>query len=216
MASDVYGLYTVYWGGAGLNSQSPYMADQVKALQELGITNVHYSIQGGSSTGTGLKDMGFDALAVKKYRRDFDGKDYVFDTNMKHKPNSCNLEQLNYIGYSYGSLLASHTAMYYANRGYVVDNLVLIGSPIGKYFLDKLQRHKNIKNVIVVDLRQYGDPIYAGMSEFDLMSGMTLDNLAFQFAKGDYSGHFYYSGDNSEGQKRRRELAKYLWQKGLR
>lgn len=62
---DVLGLYTVYWGGAGLNSQSPYMADQVKALQELGIVNVRYSIQGGSSTGSGFKDMGFDAIAVK-------------------------------------------------------------------------------------------------------------------------------------------------------
>lgn len=105
--------------------------------------------------------------------------------------------------------------MYYANNGHIIDNLVLIGSPISKTFLNKLKNHNNIKNVVVIDLRQYGDPIYAGVIELDLMSGITLDNLAFQFAKGDYSGHFYYSGDNDEGRKRRRELAKYLYEVGV-
>lgn len=45
----------------------------------------------------------------------------------------CTSQQTNYIGYSFGSLLASHTAIHYT-----IDNLVLVGSPIQGIFVYNL------------------------------------------------------------------------------
>lgn len=75
-------------------------------------------------------------------------------------------KQFNLIGYSYGSMLAAQTAKSYANLGYVVDHLVLIGSPTDADFLSLLQSHKNIKKLTIIDLTEHGDPIHAGMSFF--------------------------------------------------
>ena len=122
-------------------------------------------------------------------------------------------EQTNYIGYSYGSLLAAQTAMYYANQGQVIDNLVLIGSPIDADFLNKLKSNKNIKNVIVKDLGFNGDPIYAGMSDLSLLGA--IPTLAVDiFTPG--KGHFYYAPDTNEGKNRRKALAEELYNLGLR
>lgn len=39
-------------------------------------------------------------------------------------------EQLNFVGYSYGSVLQAQVALRLAESGQVIDNLVLVGSPI--------------------------------------------------------------------------------------
>ena len=122
-------------------------------------------------------------------------------------------EQTNYVGYSYGSLLAAHTALYYANRGHVINNLVLIGSPIDAQFLRDLQDHINIDSVVIVNLIDKGDPIFAGMSDIDLLRGMPT--LAGDFLSPG-KGHFYYAPDSQEGKQRRRELASYLVKEGLK
>lgn len=54
-------------------------------------------------------------------------------------------EQFNLIGNSYGSLLAAQTANFYAKQGYIVHNLVLIGSPIDADFLKNLRGKTHIK-----------------------------------------------------------------------
>ncbi|MGC8050047.1 alpha/beta fold hydrolase, partial [Salmonella enterica] len=59
-------------------------------------------------------------------------------------------EQFNLIGYSYGSLMAAHTAHIYACNGHIIDHLVLIASPIDGDFLEKLQQNKNIKKVLII------------------------------------------------------------------
>ena len=120
---------------------------------------------------------------------------------------------VNYVGYSFGYLLAVHTAMYYANNGHIIDNLVLIGSPMSKTFLNKLKNHNNIKNIVVIDLRQYGDPIYAGMSEIEL--GKSIPKLLEQI-NGNGIGHFYYSANGKEGRSRRYHFALDMKNSGLK
>lgn len=69
-----------------------------------------------------------------------------------------------------------------------------------------------IKNVIVVDLKAQGDPLYAGMSREKLL--LSTPSLGKQMVEA--SGHFYYAPNTDEGKRRRRELAAYLYSKGLR
>ncbi|MCM0593617.1 MAG: hypothetical protein HEQ35_02250 [Gloeotrichia echinulata IR180] len=90
----------------------------------------------------------------------------------------------------------------------------MIGSPIAKDFLEKLKSNPNIGQVIVINLTEYGDEIYAGMSFTE------LDHVSiFKLLKDQKIGwgHFYYAPpNNDEGTKRRRDLAKTLWESGLR
>jgi RHS repeat-associated protein len=63
-------------------------------------------------------------------------------------------EQFNLAGYSYGSVLQAQAALKLANDGVVVDNLVLIGSPISddSKLYKQLSGNKNIKNIIRIDI----------------------------------------------------------------
>lgn len=120
--------------------------------------------------------------------------------------------QFNLVGYSYGSVAASQVAINYAEAGTQVDNLVLVGSPIGEKFLNQLQSTPNIKNVVVIDLTEHGDPIHAGMTRNDLL--LSAPTLAKQMVES--SGRFYYAPSSAEGQARRDALAAYLYSKGVR
>ncbi|WP_321370664.1 thioesterase domain-containing protein [Pseudomonas extremaustralis] len=126
--------------------------------------------------------------------------------------------QFNLIGYSFGSMVAAQSALYYAGRGQGVDYLVLIGSPISEEILVEIEQNILIKNIVVVDLTAYGDPIHAGMSFFDLAEHAPL--LGWQMvdsgSRGEGVGHFYYGIDGASGEARRLELANFLYVEGLR
>lgn len=122
--------------------------------------------------------------------------------------------QFNLIGYSYGSLLAAQTANFYAKQGHIVDHLVLIGSPIDADFLSVLRARKNIKRVIVVDLKDKGDPIYAGITQWELTKAAPI--LEKQGAAERGEGHFYYAHAVADSQARWSALAKHLYAQGLR
>ena len=64
-------------------------------------------------------------------------------------------------------LIAAQLAVKYANKGSIIDHLVLIGSPISKSFLNHVQNTRNIKKVIIINLDKQGDPIYAGRHGYD-------------------------------------------------
>jgi hypothetical protein len=59
-------------------------------------------------------------------------------------------EQFNLMGYSYGSVMQAYVALALADAGHIIDNLILVGSPIPveSALYKSLQNHKNIKNVI--------------------------------------------------------------------
>lgn len=78
----------------------------------------------------------------------------------------------------------------------------------------KLQAHKNIRKVIVIDLTQEGDPIYAGISAGDLIaSSPTLTKQMIAY-KGE--GHFYYAHVVADSHGRWAELARRIYSEGVR
>ncbi|WP_293935433.1 hypothetical protein [Iodobacter sp.] len=198
---------TLYWGGAGLDGD--YVKPQIAAFIKAGITHCFVGKANSASVELGKAGTLVDALRAGINIR------YADDTGEwtlsgMDKP----AEQFNLIGYSYGSLLAAQTANYYANNGNVIDHLVLIASPIDLDFLNSLKSNKNIKKVIVIDLKQYGDPIYAGISQFDLIS--IAKTLGEQMGRGNGEGHFYYAHVVADSPQRWESLAKRIYSEGVR
>ena len=120
--------------------------------------------------------------------------------------------QFNFIGYSWGSVVAARSALYYARRQIVVDNLVLIGAPINRSLLAAVRNPKFIKKVFVVNLNLQGDPIYAGMNDDEIIR--SVPTLIKQMVR--ENGHFYYAAESAEGKARRRVLAQKIYAKGVR
>ncbi|MEH1781963.1 MAG: hypothetical protein V7K67_34325 [Nostoc sp.] len=196
---------TVYLGGAGMNGS--YIPDQIEALKDAGVQNV---VEGKYTWGAPLDAI--DSLYIKRLHN------YVNSSNQPFTLDLLGIKDngetpLNFIGYSYGSLVAAQCAIYYATHGRKVGKLVLIGSPIAKNFLDELKSNPNIEGIIIVDLTQYSDEIHAGMS-FTELDHIGLIKLVKDM-KNSW-GHFYYALENDEGKKRRRDLANKLWKDGLR
>ncbi|MBX8600677.1 alpha/beta hydrolase [Pseudomonas cichorii] len=212
---------TVYLGGAGM--AGGYIEDQVKSLRKVGIS--------GAVVGRNTAGQYVDAVAgVNKHRYRLKKINGMSDTGPYSVEADWSLEslgvnkpipaggQFNLIGYSFGSLVAAQSALYYADKGQPVDYLVLIGSPISEEMLMEAKQNALIKHVVVLDLKAHGDPIHAGMSFVDLAVNAPL--LGWQMTEsasnGEGMGHFYYGIDGASGEQRRLELAKSLYAEGLR
>jgi hypothetical protein len=197
---------TIYWGGAGLDG--PYIADQLIALQEAGIKYAYRGVRTYSMPIDFLRS----AFTIR-YRDSPVDEDWHIK-GMEDNPSP----QFNMIGYSYGSLLAAQTAHFYAYNGHIVDHLVLVGSPIDRDFLDDLKRQRNIKNVIIRDLKEYGDPIFAGISQVRLVANWLRIGRQMQktIQTGEGFGHFYYASATPEGARRRRDLARFISRHGIK
>lgn len=199
---------TIYWGGAGLNGG--YVQPQIEAFRNAGIHHVWVGL-----TNTATKVMGgefgtiIDAIRAGLVIRYEDESPWTINSGMDQPA-----EQFNLIGYSYGSLLAAQTANFYAKKGIKVDHLVLIGSPIDNEFLFKLRAYRNIGKVTVIDLREHGDPIYAGMTLKELTGG--VPQLAKDMLANKGEGHFYYGHVVPDSQRRWSELARKIHDAGLR
>lgn len=199
---------TIYWGGAGLDGG--YVQPQLDALRKAGIENVWVGL-----TNTASKVMGgdfgtiVDAIRAGLLIRYEDDSAWTITTGMD-KPSP----QFNLIGYSYGSLLAAQTANFYAKAGFKVDHLVLVGSPIDSEFLFKLRAYRNIGKITVIDLKEQGDPIYAGMTQLELLA--SVPRLGQDMLAGKGEGHFYYGHVTPDSPRRWAELAKRIHDAGLR
>lgn len=191
---------TFFFAGAGIDGK--YITLVCKALHTAGVSNVQYVDRDKWSGGTPL-----DAVVGVFAGRDFDPQfPMLLRTSQSIGP------QFNLVGYSYGSLLAAQVAAKYANKGTIIDHLVLIGSPISQNFLKKLHSLANIKTIIIINLEEHGDPITAGMDGIDIAIGAFA--MAKQMPNG--SGHFYYAKLGKEGDIRRSKLATSLYNAGLR
>lgn len=206
---DPDGKLTVYFGGAGLNGN--YIKDQVEAFMLSNIKNVfagpiEYSIGG-------LGEWMIDGPMTIRMRYGYNNNLNMNISLPEYMVKNSQNEQFNLIGYSYGSIVAADLASYYSKINTKIDNLVLIGSPISSSYLERLSNDSNIKNIIIVNLTKHGDPIYAGMGVIELIAN--VGKLAEQKKIGGI-GHFYYEPNTPEVAQRRRDLANYLYQQGLR
>ncbi|WP_293935591.1 alpha/beta hydrolase [Iodobacter sp.] len=198
---------TLYWGGAGLDG--PYVKPQLDMFMKAGIQHCYVGKTNSATQSIGDYGMFIDALQAGINIRYIDNSGEWRLAGMD-KPS----EQFNLIGYSYGSLLAAQTANYYAKNGNIVNHLVLLGSPIDADFLKELKANKNIKKIIVIDLIQYGDPIYAGITQTELIMG--AKTLGDQMKNNKAEGHFYYAHVVADSPKRWEALANRLYAEGLR
>lgn len=201
--------HTVVMGGAG--DSGAYKDDLVRALGEAGISNVRGSPKismGGSLPGGFLVDA---ALSVARNNNDISPR-FIDNPGLRPPSDLAPGEQYNLVGYSYGAAMVAQQALTEARRGRTVDNLVLIGAPINQDLVDQLDKEPNIRNVQYINLDDQGDPIHPGMTDAEIYQ--STPQLVLQMLQ--EAGHFYYSGDNAEGNRRRRELAEELYRRGLR
>ncbi|WP_423193528.1 thioesterase domain-containing protein [Cupriavidus sp. H18C2] len=199
---------TLYWGGAGLDGD--YLPITAKAFQRAGIAAINVGLTNtATKTVLGGGGMFVDALRAGLTIRYQDDGEWVITSGMDSEA-----RQFNLIGYSYGSLLAAQTANYYANQGHTVDHLVLIGSPIDAVFLGNLRANKAIRKVVVIDLKEQGDPLYAGISQWEVVAAAPI--LAAQMSAGKGHGHFYYAHVTAELPERLDRLARRIAAEGVR
>jgi hypothetical protein len=190
----------VFFGGAGMDGA--YIKDMVRAFEKQGIalTPANRDAYSNSTLPDATVGVQITRFGQLPYVPLLDNVPQVGG------------RQFNLLGYSYGSNVAAQVAVTYARGGTAVDNLVLIGSPIGDDYLKTLRAEPNIRNVVVVNLTDKGGPIRAGMSNASLIgSAPTLGKQMLQS-----EGHFYYAPDTPAAQVRRDALAEYLYRRGLR
>ncbi len=191
---------TFFIGGAGLNGL--YIPKLINAFHKAGIKSAVYLDREKWSAGQNM-----DATIGVIFGREYDPR---FPMLLRTFTNP--YSQFNLVGYSYGSLIAAQLAVKYARHGSIVNNLVLIGSPISEHFLKMVKGMSTIKKIIVINLDKHGDPIYAGMDTSEII--MNAFKLREQMKTS--KGHFYYAEEGSVGEKRRKELAEKLYKMGLR
>ena len=189
----------LFFGGAGM--QGGYIQDMVRAFADQGMALT--PVNPDKWSGGTLLDV---AVGVDIYR------DRRFPVPVLLDNFAQSGSQFNLLGYSYGSVAASQVALHYADGGTPIDNLVLLGSPLGDSLLGQLRGHPNIRRVQVLDLAAQGDPIRTGISRPDLL--LSVPTLVQQMPSS--SGHFYYSAPGVEGQSRRNALADFLHAQGWR
>lgn len=119
---------TLYWGGAGLDG--PYVQPQLAAFREAGIAHVSAGLTNTATQLFGKRDSMVDTVRAGMLIRYRDESEWIISSGMTDAA-----PQFNLVGYSYGSLLAAQTAHWYARQGHILDNVVLIASPIDRDFL---------------------------------------------------------------------------------
>ncbi|WP_224055630.1 SpvB/TcaC N-terminal domain-containing protein [Vibrio penaeicida] len=202
---DPDGNETWFIGGAGVDGG--YIDSMVTELAGAGISNVKAATAQYASTGNMITDAGTIVL-----RNNDRGANEYSRMQGKIELSLPEGEQLNFVGYSHGSVVAAQTALTIASSSeQKVDNVVLIGAPINQDLVDALNNHENIGNIHIIDLIGQGDPIYAGMSDYELIK--SVPTLIEQMSQQD--GHFYYAPSGEEGNSRRQQLAREIKEFGL-
>ena len=119
-------------------------------------------------------------------------------------------EQFNLTGYSTGSVTMAQAALTLANEGQVIDNLILIGTPIlnNSDLYKELSGNKNIKNIIRIDIP--GDEVKDANKGF----WNAVLAAAMMTLQGDDHPHFKYAF-GEDASKNQKQLAEDLKKKGV-
>jgi len=122
-------------------------------------------------------------------------------------------EQFNMVGYSYGSVLQAQSALRLADSGQVIDNLVLIGSPISDKsdLMKQLQGNKNIKNVTRYDLK--GDAL---SNPQDIYDYLIKGGIIQAGVKGDDAHHFDAARPGNQADQLINTIVQWLQQQGVK
>jgi RHS repeat-associated protein len=120
-------------------------------------------------------------------------------------------EQFNLAGYSYGSVLQAQAALKLADGGQVIDNLVLIGSPISDKsdLWKQLSSNKNIKNVIRYDIS--GDLLSNPQDVYDFIKGGIK-----ALWEGDDNAHFDAARPGAEANTLIQTIVQWLKDQGVK
>jgi RHS repeat-associated protein len=119
-------------------------------------------------------------------------------------------EQFNLTGYSTGSVTMAQAALDLANGGQVIDNLILIGTPIlnSSSLYKDLSSNKNIKNIIRIDIP--GDRVKDANKSF----WNAILAAAQLIIQGNDSPHYKYAF-NKDAKKNQKQLAEDLKKQGV-
>jgi RHS repeat-associated protein len=147
---------------------------------------------------------------------EFDKNEYIdkqvgaYEKHLKDNP-LAEGEQMNMIGYSFGSVMSAQVALRLADRGQVIDNLVLIGSPISdkSNLYKQLTENKNIKNVIRYDIK--GDALSNPQDVYDYLKGIGQGII-----KKDNAHHLDLARPGKEADDLIRVVIQWLQQQGVK
>jgi pimeloyl-ACP methyl ester carboxylesterase len=160
----------------------------------------------------GLSDTR-DRLEARRHRQ---GADYNLASANISRAAPRNEDTFNIIGYSWGAVVAARMALFYASAGVEVDFLGLVGAPVNTSLLSAVRRVSLIKKVSVQNLSAQWDPIYAGMTDAEIIAASPL-LIAQMVWSSEGSGHFYYSNaGTTESRMRKRRLIAQLIADGLK
>lgn len=220
----VYGNYAGLWGIADNRGMLDMLADAVSV--PFGNQPSAQPVGRAHSEGRGVWDafnLERDALlglTDTRDRLDWEARNqteysYTLTGVGVAYPAPPQRDRFNLIGYSWGAAVAARVALFYAASGVEVDFLGLIGAPINASLLAEVRSSSYIKTVAVVELTQYGDAIYAGMSDASLIYHVPrlVEQMVISPAG---TGHFYYSDSGTlESLTRKRRLIVHLIAEGL-
>ncbi|OSM01414.1 hypothetical protein MAIT1_01362 [Magnetofaba australis IT-1] len=140
----------------------------------------------------------------------------AINSQLPVRPDRC--DQVNLIGYSYGGVVAAQAALDLADGGARVEHLILLATPLSADLLQQARRHPNIRQTQVMDLVEYGDPLFAGMSWPRLLA--SAPTLLWQFWLFDRFaqavGHYAYADDLPSVRARHRAWSRRLVAQGVR
>lgn len=149
-------------------------------------------------------------IVVGEFNKDsyIDGVVNTYEKHLKDNP-LAEGEQMNMVGYSFGSIMQAQVALRLAEKGQVIDNLVLIGSPISDKsdLYKQLKNNKNIKNVIRYDIP--GDYFSNPQDIYDWIKGARQNS-------NDDGKHFDLARPGSEADKAIQVVIEWLRQQGVK
>jgi RHS repeat-associated protein len=201
---DPTGHKTVWLAGAGNEKNSAdYSVPIVQKMSEQGIKRPMYL---DLKNEEGLYNQGVRAVKSALGITDKSVIDKISKTYDRSDG------QYNLVGYSKGAVEAGKAALDMANKGKVIDNLVLIGSPIktNSDLYKSLTSNKNIKKITKIDIS--GDFLTNKEGRFDMGSLMEWSKKAIKEKEAEIS-HFYYT-TNKDG--RQDKLVTTLKKSGLK
>lgn len=180
-ARDPMGLNTLFLGGAGYESETAEYASSIIArMRNAGVRRAEYVPISEGGQAFNIRRTLLLSATVPRALRLAAARDAAFLRNTGQRgvqtprmetaslldrieTASTSDQGRHLVGYSYGSVMAAAAALEMAERGEVVDNLILVATPMASdsVLYQQLLRQDNIRHITRIDI--VGDPFSAGV-----------------------------------------------------